>query len=230
MYYKIIQDGKVIDVVYNPSFIRFLSSGHIAITDRSSAQGIIGSDNETIYSFSYKSDKATAIVKVYKISLNEFNRLSSLLNSERSINEEDDKLTKNQEIKIAELSKACQAKIIEGFSVRFTDANEYNFRLTAEDQINLLNLENQLNTGADTFIYHGTGLPCRIFTREEIKKIVNTYRKHVLYHTTYFNVAKQYIKSLNDINKINAFYYGKDITWFIKDYAVSQVLRNGGTI
>ena len=49
--YKIIQDQKVIDVVRIPRFVRFLSSGHIALTDKSSAQGIVGSDDRTVYSF-----------------------------------------------------------------------------------------------------------------------------------------------------------------------------------
>jgi predicted DNA-binding ArsR family transcriptional regulator len=61
-----------------------------------------------------------------------------------------------------------------------------------------------------------------------MKKIIKSYRKHVLYHTTYFNVAKQYIKSLTELDKVSAFTYGSDITLFVKESAIRQILREGG--
>lgn len=228
--YKIIQEGKVIDVVRNPSFIKFLPSGHIAITDKSSAQGIVGSDAKTVYSFSYNTDRTEPVVKIDKISLNEFNRLQSLLNSEKKLSKAERELLAIREAKIAVLSEACKENITNGFSVILRDGNKYCFRLTAEDQINLLNLENQLSNGVDTFIYHSTNSPCRVFVRDDMKKIINTYRKHTLYHTTYFNVAKQYINSLTDIEKINAFSYGVDVSTSIKESAVRKILQDGGNL
>lgn len=226
--YKIIQEGKIVDVVRNPSFIKFLSSGHIAMTDKSSAQGVVGSDAKTVYSFGYNTNKAEAIVKIDKISLNEFNRLQSLLNSERKLSKTEKELISARQDKILELSDICKNKITNGFSVMLKDGNTYNFRLTAEDQINLLNLENQLNTGAESFIYHSTNSACRVFVREDIKKIIKTYRKHVLYHTTYFNTAKQYINSLTNVNKINDFSYGLEIFGAVQDKTVQQILHDGG--
>lgn len=226
--YKIIQEGNVIDVVRNPSFIKFLSSGHIAITDKSSAQGIVGSDSKTVYSFGYVTDLAESIVTVDKISLKEFNRLNSLLNSDRKASRAEKELIQAREAKIAILSEICRDKITHGFSIMLQDNNTYCFRLTTEDQLNLLNLENQLNTGADSFVYHSTDSACKVFIREDMKKIINTYRKHILYHTTYFNTAKQYINSLTDITKINAFSYGLDISSVPKDRTIQQILRNGG--
>jgi hypothetical protein len=54
--YKIIQNDKVIDVVQYHKFVRFLPTGHVAMTDRSSAQGIVGSDNKTLYSYRFGND------------------------------------------------------------------------------------------------------------------------------------------------------------------------------
>jgi hypothetical protein len=102
--------------------------------------------------------------------------------------------------------------------------------LTTEDQLNLLNLENQLNNGAQTFIYHATGEPCKSFTREEVIKIIKAYRQHLLYHTTYFNVAKQYVKSFVDIDAVKAFTYGTDLSNIPKDKTVKQILKNGGSL
>ena len=228
MYYKIIHEGKVVDVVCNPSFIKFLSSGHIAMTDKSSAQGIVGSDSKTVYSFGFVTDRAEAIVKIDKISDTEFNRLQSLLNSEKKSSKAEKEILAAKEYKISELSEVCKNKITAGFSVVLRDGNTYSFRLTAEDQLNLLNLENQLNSGADTFVYHSTGDPCRVFVRNDMKKIINAYRKHTLYHTTYFNATKQYINSLTDIAKIKAFSYGTDVSVFTKESVVKQILREGG--
>lgn len=230
MMYKIIQDGKVIDVIRNPSFVKFLSSGHIAITDKSSAQGIVGSDSKTVYSFGYETDLADSIVKIDKISLNEFNRLQSLLNSEIKLNKAEKDLLAIREVKVTEISEACREAIISGFSVTLKDGKKYCFRLTMEDQINLLNLENQLNTGTDSFLYHSTDAPCRIFTRDDMKKVIKAYRKHVLYHTTYFNAVKQYINSLTDTDKIKGFSYGTDISLCIKESTVRQILREGGNV
>jgi hypothetical protein len=226
--YKIIYDGQVIDVVRNPSFLRFLSSGHIAITDKSSAQGIVGSDTTTIYSFTPVSDTNILTVSIESITSKEFNRLQSLLNSEQKISVAQRELLKAKEAKIKVLSDFCKVKIIDGFTVSLSDHKNYHFKLTAEDQLNLLNLENQLNAGVETFIYHATGLPCQIFMRDDMRKIINAFRKHVLYHTTYFNSAKQYINSLDSLNDIENFAYGMNITGAVTDPTIRQILIAGG--
>jgi hypothetical protein len=59
-------------------------------------------------------------------------------------------------------------------------------------------------------------------------KIVKAFRKHVLYHTTYFNVAKQYINTLTDVEKVNLFEYGQDVSALTKNPALRQILENGG--
>lgn len=226
--YKIIHDGCVIDVVRNPSFIRRLASGHIAITDKSSAQGIVGSDNSTVYDFVQNQSQDTLVVTIEKINLDEFNRLNSLLNSDRKAILTEQKLIKAKDAKIASLSEICRIKITDGFTITLKDNKKYNFKLTTEDQLNLLNLENQLNSGSETFIYHSTGLPCMIFMREDMKKIIKAYRAHVLYHTTYFNTAKQYLNKLTNIDDINNFCYGTDISIMAKDLVIRDILREGG--
>jgi hypothetical protein len=226
--YKIIYKSKVIDVVQNPIFLRFLPSGHIAITDKSSAHGIAGSDRKTAYSFGTVKRPNTPVVTIEEISLDEFNRLQSLLNSNQEVSSDKTTLVQAKNSTIKNLSDICKNEITSGFSILLSDGNSYNFKLTAEDQINLLNFENQLNAGENLFIYHATGLPCKLFTREDMKKIIKAYRKHVLYHTTYFNIAKQYINSLVDIDKVKSFSYGTNIAGATKDPILRQILLNGG--
>ena len=219
--YKIIQEGQIVDVVRNPNFIRFLPSGHIAFTDKSSAQGILGSDYKTVYSFE------SAVI--YEVSLKEFNRLVSLLNSQKLVGSENG-LAEAREAKISELSNICKDKIIDGFSIVLNDGKNYCFRLTIEDQLNLMSIENQLNSGVETFVYHATNQPCRCFSKIDMAKIIATFKQHISYHTTYFNVAKQYINSTIDIAEVKAFSYGIDVSEATNDIVIKQILKTGGNL
>lgn len=229
MFYKIIKDKKVIDAIANPHFLRFLPSGHIAFTDVVSAQGITDNDCNTVYSLANGVRPEFPVVKIEKISEEEFSSLTKLLNSEQDVCADESELARVKRVRIRELSEVCSSKIVEGFTLRLSDGNEHGFKLTTEDQLNLLALENQLNTGDNVFVYHSTGLPCRIFMREDMQKIIKAYRKHVLYHTTYFNVAKQYINSLNSIDKVTAFSYGTQLAGTVKDLTIRQILLDGGS-
>lgn len=226
MMYKIIQNNEVIDVVENPRFVRFLASGYIALTDKSSAQGIVSSDAQTLYSFTAR--RGYTKVTIEEITKEEFSRLKSLLNSNESISADATRLAIAKCTTIENLSSICHNKITSGFSIKLSDSRIYNFKLTAEDQLNLLSLENQLNSGGKTFIYHANGEPCKVFMRNDMELIIKAYRKHILYHTTYFNTAKHYINSLVDLDKINNFTYGTNVAGFTKDLVIRQILRDGG--
>lgn len=228
--YKIIRNDKVVDVIKHPKFIKFVASGHIAMTDKSSAQGVVGSDDNTLYCFTKTPPKnSNAIVaSIYKINETEFNRLYSLLNSGESVSADDSALAKAKRDKLLMLSGNCNNKITSGFAIELSDGKLHNFRLTTEDQLNLMQIESQLLTGEEHFVYHSTNQPCKIYQKDDMYLIVRAFRKHVLYHTTYYNVAKQYINSLNDIEKINLFSYGIDVSEVVEDVVLKQILKNGG--
>ena len=226
--YKIIQNNKIIDVVRYPRYVNFLKSGHIALTDKTSAAGIVGSDDETIYSFQQRVGYQT--VSIEEITSKEFERLQSLLNSGQEVSANEEVLTNLRQSAIQQLSEQCNNKITSGFSVLLSDNEVYNFKLTIEDQLNLMAIEGQLNTGAETFIYHATNQPCKLFSKEDMQKIINTFRRHVIYHTTYFNTAKCYINSLVDPEKISKFIYGDDLSEVAENANIKQILRNGGSL
>lgn len=228
--YKIIHNSAVIDAVRNPSFIRFLPFGHIAMTDKSSAQGIVGSDGYTVYSFSTVDRPNTPVVSIERITEEELSRLVSLLSSGQKISADESELARAKQQKVQQLSATCKTKIMSGFTVILQDGNKYDFKLTAEDQLNLLNLENQLIAGAETFIYHATGCSCQIFMREDMTKIIRAFRQHTLYHTTYFNAAKHYINSQIDLDKVQSFVYGTPLADTVEDLVLKQILRQGGTV
>jgi hypothetical protein len=197
--YKIILNDKIVDVVKHPKFIKFLSNGCIAITDKSSANGIVGSDDTTLYSFCYLVDRHEPIVSIAEINENEFSRLECLLNSENPVYADEAALMKAKRAKLNALSEICKNKITAGFTLDFPTGKQ-SFKLTVEDQLNLMQIESQLAAGEVCFVYHATDKPCRVYSRKEMLKITKAFRKHVLYHTTYYNAVKQYINSLSDIN------------------------------
>jgi hypothetical protein len=226
--YKIIQNNKVIDVVRYPQFISFLASGHITMTDKTSAEGIVSSDNKTIYSFQPRLGYLE--VTIAEINSKEFERLQGLLDSHQEVCADESTLMRARQEKVKRLSAQCKTKIYAGFSIMLADGESYKFKLTAEDQLNLMSIENQLNAGAETVIYHATNQPCKIFLREDMLKVITAFRRHITYHTTYFNVAKQYINSLTDMEEINNFDYGTDVSIAVKDRAIKQILRNGADL
>ena len=226
--YKIIKNNKIIDIVQYADFIRFLSTGQVIRTSKDFAEGIVSSDNETIYSFQPRSSYQT--VSIEKITVNEFERLQGLLDSGKEVCADESVLDKARQSKIKQLSSQCKANISAGFSITLSDSKSYNFKLTAEDQLNLMSIEGQLNAGAETIIYHATDQLCRIFSRNDMLKIIKAFRRHVTYHTTYFNAAKQYINSLTDVEKIKKFSYGADVSTIVKDRFIKQILRNGADL
>jgi ribosome biogenesis protein Nip4 len=226
--YKIIQDDKIIDIIRYPKFIKFLASGHIAMTDKNSAQGIVGSDDKTLYSFIPVKEHATIVVKAEPIDEAELSRLSSLLSSGQTVSADESALMKAKNEKLRMLSGNCKNKITAGFTVELSDGKQ-SFKLTTEDQLNLVQIENQLNSGESYFVYHATNQPCKLYSKEDMSKVVRAFRKHVLYHTTYYNMAKQYIKSLTDIEKVNLFSYGVDISETVEDAVLRQIIKNGGS-
>jgi hypothetical protein len=224
--YKIISDNKVIDVVERSKFVCFLPFDNIALTDKTTAQGIVGSDNETVYSFI--PGQKFPVVSIEKVNLSELKRLRSLLSSGIVVYADETLLATTKRAKIRVLSDVCKDKITAGFTIRLSDEHDHSFKLTAEDQLNLIHIENQLAMGEINFIYHASDEPVRIYGRSDMTKIVKAFRKHVLYHTTYFNVAKQYINTLTDVEKVNLFEYGQDVSALTKNPALRQILENGG--
>ena len=228
MFFKVIKGSKIIDVLESPYFLRFLPSGHIAFTDRLSAQGITSRDCSIVYSLQDEVTADFCTVSVEEISIEEFRRLKGLLNSCGSVSADEHLLAQAKDAKISSLSASCKEAITNGFTIKLSNGKQH-FRLTAEDQLNLTIIENQLAAGEIQFIYHATNQPCKLYSREDMVKIVRAFRKHVLYHTTYYNAVKQHVNSLLDVEKVNSFSYGTDISEMVKDPAIRQILKNGGS-
>lgn len=229
--YKVIYNNKVIDVLRYPTYVRFLNFNQVTTTGRTTAQGVAGSDGDTLFGLTPEAVKkrpALKLVTLEEISEQEYDKLKALLDKGTVVSADESELTKAKALKIATLSNQCKAKIIAGFTVELSDGEAQEFRLTMEDQLNLIRLSAQLNDGVtEVFVYHATGQPCKVFTKADMAKVVSAAWMHMTFHTTYFNIAKQYINACTSIEEVQQFNYGMDVSSSTNDSIIKQILKRG---
>ena len=228
--YKVIYDNKIIDVLRYPTYLMFLNNGNVTTTGQTSAQGVAGSDGDTLYALTKEALKVRPTLKLVtlcEITEAEYDELRIRLDGGEKVNADASELAKAKTTKIAILSQQCRSKIIGGFSIELSGGVQ-GFKLTTEDQLNLMRLEAQLREGTnDIFIYHATNEPCRVFSTTDLQKVLNAAQKHMNYHTTYFNVAKQYVNSLTEVESVQLFTYGTDVSSIVTDPVIKQILKRG---
>lgn len=113
--------------------------------------------------------------------------------------------------KVAELSKVCNQVIEAGFEMICDDGEIHHFTLNTQDQLNLITLSTQVAAGMTAIPYHSDGELCRFFSVNEVTQLLQKATEHKTYHVTYFNVLKNYVKHLNNIEDVAAVYYGMEI-------------------
>jgi hypothetical protein len=101
----------------------------------------------------------------------------------------------------------CNAYIGLGTDIELNDGNIYHFSLSIEDQQNIKNAVDVANLTKTPVPYHADGELCKMFSVEDINKIYTNSIMYITYHTTYFNMLKNYIQSCNDAETIIKSYY-----------------------
>ena len=213
--YKIIYNELVIDVIDKPRYLRYLSkSGRTVLTDKTSAHCIMGSNNKDIYILEgndIPNEKNWKTVTIQAITENEFNILNEKLTANHKVYADKNEIKQVRDAKLLELSNDCKNTIVNGVSVLFSDNSYHNFELTIEDQLNLLTIEAEIRNGKTTVLYHEKGNACQLYTANDILLLIEAANKHKVYHTTYYNMLKQYINNLDDIEEIKNISYGIDL-------------------
>lgn len=231
MFYMVIQNDTIIDVLYGIDYVRTQVVHNILMScDKEYAEGILSSDTSTIY---YCPDLIEENVKGYpsvtliEIDENRYNQLKETLELNQSIDYKEEDIIENDEVeipieekitldfiresKIKEMSNACNKKIIAGFDMELLDGKSHHFDFTLEEQTNFIFLKSSIDAGETTIPYHASNEPCRFFTAEEILKIIETGTYMKTFEITYFNSLREYINSLQTIEEINNVYYGMNI-------------------
>ena len=125
---------------------------------------------------------------------------------------------------ISAMSSACSAAIVGGVDITLGDGTTSHYSLTAEDQINLMSLQSMVAAGAETVPYHADGEACRYYTAEEFNIIAQAATSWVLYHQSYFNSLKQYIRALETPEALEVVTYGMEIPETYRTEVLSQIM------
>ena len=113
--------------------------------------------------------------------------------------------------KLTELDNACRKAIVEGCWVELADGSTQHFALTEADQINLNVALEAVKAGADGYPYHADGELCRVFSAADINAVAAAAVAHKLYHTTYFNHAKQWATRAKTADELAGIHYGAQL-------------------
>ena len=213
--YKFIYEGKVIDVVENIRYLRYLKkSKHVVGSDSSSANCVQASNGIDVYGI--QGAKIPEYLNYKKIIIKpidraEYNKLKQLLNNSIAITADSAELQQVKTDKIKELEENCKNVIKDGIIVTLSDGQSHTFELTVEDQLNLAVIHNKILQGALSCIYHEKGKICKRYDSTDLLTIISSANKHVEYNTTYFNLMKNCIYNMYSIEKIKGIHYGDDL-------------------
>ena len=231
MFYKVIKDNNIVDVLNKITFVKIQVAHNILIIcSEKFAQGIVSSNGVDIWfvdGLIKENVNNYPSVELVEIDEEEYNILRDALAGDEFIEvleepeeqPEEDEPTEDElntvafvkEAKIKEMKNVCRSKIESGVDIVLSDGDTYHFSLTTQDQLNLSTLSALISSGETSIPYHADGEPCKYYSVEDVSAIISTAREHIIYHTTYYNSLKAYISSLRSINTIGAVVYGCEI-------------------
>lgn len=233
MYYKIVYKNIVVDIVENPRWViwarrcrRFL------LTDITTANGIVSSDGSEVFHIDGKKifinyPLRYKTVSVIEIGENEYLSIKSQITDKTLDNNGNTiEISTIIEKKIAEMSKACEEKIVSGFDIVLSDNILHHFSLNLPDQLKITKLNDRATSGEGFLPYHADNEPCKIYTPQDII-IINKTMEHIIeYQTTYFNSLKMYINGMTDVNEIVNVQYGMTIPEDYQSDVLKMLLNN----
>lgn len=107
------------------------------------------------------------------------------------------------------ISEECQADIFKGDHVTLEDGSSPNFSYTAQDQQDLKALcDTALQLPQMRYSWHPDGMPCTLYTSNEIVNIYATLQMKLLQRTTYCNALNQLVNNASTREEIGQYYYG----------------------
>lgn len=125
--------------------------------------------------------------------------------------------------KITQLDSICTDTIYKGTDILLSTGETQHFTLDEQDQANLAGIGLQLGAGAEMISWHQDDVtkPCQFYSAEDAQTIINTLTVFKSYHITYFRDLRIYVNSLENIEDVEAIYYG----YALPDEAKSDVLK-----
>lgn len=237
MYYKILSNQELLDVIVNPTYVRRGSNGALKQASPSQAEGVCSSNGNTVWNILGRTPiyPQEDFVQVIEISSSEYlalkegfdikEKIEQTQTESKSFSVDEMSLNFIREQKIRLMSSECSKAITDGFFVNLTDNKIHYFEMTLEDQINLLSIQEMIKGGVTEIPYHEKGQPCVMFSVDDVLLILKQANWHRLYHTTYFNNLKSYINTLEDMDLIYRLHYGAEIPKEYQTEALKSLLK-----
>jgi len=120
-------------------------------------------------------------------------------------------LAEVQSAKLTEINAACDAAITAGCDVTLSDGTAGHISLTLPDQINLSTAQEAIAAGKTGYAYHLDGALCEIYQAADIAIMATAATMHVLYHQTYCNHVRAWVKRCTAIADVEAITYGVEL-------------------
>ena len=192
--YIIKHGSEILEITPQICLVKTLKNGKRVTVDEVLSSSSVSPDYDFIYS--YGSDKMYRKDEFETITIIDSNNLS---------------FSQLKELKLYELSNACEQAIYQGATV-----NDEPFSYTLADQANISEMFVAVVSGATGYLYHADGKGCREYTAQEIIEIYSTLSIRKTSLLTYHNLMKKYINSLledTEENKeiINNIYFGQEL-------------------
>lgn len=124
----------------------------------------------------------------------------------------EEEVQEKREAKLTEISDACNAAIVAGADVTLSDESTKHFAYSIEDQSNVSEMFNAVLMGAAAYPYHADNEMCMMYSAADIVKIYATLSVLKTSMTTYHNMLKNYILTLEKVPDIEAVTYGQTLT------------------
>lgn len=136
-----------------------------------------------------------------------------------------------QENKVAEMNSAQQSAIEYGVDVQLTDGTTEHFSLTQYDQQSLMGLQSLVVSGEESIPWHNSNESehCKFYSNADMKKIIESALSYVTFHVTWFRDLRIYIRSLTDIESVQAITYNTEIpVQYQSEVLQLMLMQNGG--
>ncbi|BAK99583.1 hypothetical protein OBV_23850 [Oscillibacter valericigenes Sjm18-20] len=130
--------------------------------------------------------------------------------------------------KLTEINAACDAAITAGCDMKLSDGTSGHISLTIPDQINLSTAQEAIKTDGTGYAYHLDGALCEIYTAADIAIMAKAATAHVLYHQTYCNHVRAWVKRCETAAEVEAIAYGAALPDDLKAHMETIIAAAGG--
>jgi hypothetical protein len=134
-----------------------------------------------------------------------------------------------QKDKLTEINAACDAAITAGCDVTLSDGTAGHISLSIPDQINLTTAKESVKAGGSGYAYHLDGSLCEVYPAADIAIMAKAATAHILYHQTYCNHARMWVKRCTAVADVQAITYGTALPDDLATHMAAVIAAAGGT-